>query len=98
MIQWPEKVNQVLRSLKYDLEYTGKRYTNSSNKESKFERVLNPYFLSKISLDKILEMNAIRINIKFTVENMLNEDYQSILWRPMPGRFYTFTIGLNYKK
>ncbi len=85
-------------TLKYDLEYTGKRYTNSSNKESEFERVLNPYFLSRVSLDKILKMNAIRINLKLTVDNLLNEDYQSILWRPMPGWFYTFTLGLNYKK
>ena len=85
-------------TLKYDLEYVGKRYTSSSNEESQFERVLNPYWLSKISLDKILEIKDFRLNMKFTVENLFNEDYQSILWRPVPGRFYSFTMGLNYRK
>ncbi|MCG6187740.1 TonB-dependent receptor plug domain-containing protein [Maribellus maritimus] len=85
-------------TLKFDVEYTGKRYTNSSNEESEFERVLNPYWLSKVSLDKILEINSFRMNIKFTAENLFNEDYQSILWRPMPGRYYSFSMALNYKK
>ena len=85
-------------SVKYDLEYIGKRYTKSSNLESDFERVLNPYWLSKISLDKRFDFNALQMHLKCTVENLFNEEYQSILWRPMPGRFYTFSIGLNYKK
>jgi len=84
-------------TLKYDLAYIGKRYTNSGNEESEFERVLNPYWLSKISLDKFMELNSFRINLKFTAGNLFNEDYQSILWRPAPGRFYSFSIGLNYK-
>jgi outer membrane cobalamin receptor len=85
-------------SVKYDLEYIGKRYTKSSNLESDFERVLNPYWLSKISVDKRLDFNAFQMHLKCTVENLFNQEYQSILWRPMPGRFYTFTIALNYKK
>lgn len=85
-------------SLKYDLEYIGKRYTKSSNLESGFERVLNPYWLSKISLNKRFDFNVFQMHLKCTVENLFNEEYQSILWRPMPGRFYTFSIGLNYKK
>ncbi|QGY47133.1 TonB-dependent receptor plug domain-containing protein [Maribellus comscasis] len=85
-------------TLKFDMEYTGKRYTNSSNEESEFERVLNPYWLNKVSLDKMLEISSFRMNIKFAVENIFNEDYQSILWRPMPGRYYSFSMALNYKK
>jgi outer membrane cobalamin receptor len=85
-------------TFKYDLEFVGKRYTNSNNEESDFERVLNPYWLSKISLDKWVDWSAFRMNLKFSVENLLNEEYQSILWRPMPGRYYSFSVGLNYKK
>lgn len=85
-------------TLKYDVEFIGKRYTSSSNEESRYERVLNPYWISKISLGKMLEINSFRMNVKFTVENLFNKDYQSILWRPMPGRFYSLTVGLNYKK
>ena len=85
-------------SLKYDLEYIGKRYTTSSNLESDYERVLNSYWLSKITLEHRVNLNDLQINFKASVENLFNEEYQSILWRPMPGRFYTFSIGLNYKK
>ncbi len=85
-------------SIKYDLEYIGRRYTKSSNNESDFERVLTPYWLSKVSVDKHFDFDVFQVQLKCTVENLFNEDYQSILWRPMPGRFYTFSIGLNYKK
>ncbi len=85
-------------TLKYDLDFVGKRYTNSGNEESEYELVLNPHWLSKISLDKWIERNNWRVNLKFTAENLFNEEYQSILWRPIPGRIYSFSIGLNYKK
>ena len=85
-------------TIKYDLEYVGKRFTKSSNLESDYERVLNAYWLNKISIDKQFELTSLNLNLKFTVDNLFNENYQSILWRPMPGRFYSFTVGLNYKK
>ncbi len=85
-------------TLKYDINYTGKRFTKSSNQESGYERVLNPYWLSKISAGKQFDFNAVRLNFKFTVENLFNENFQSILWRPMPGRYYNFSVALNYKK
>lgn len=85
-------------TLKYDLNGVGKRFTKSSNHESDFEQVLNPYFLSKITADKQAEWDAITFNLKFAVDNLFNQNYQSILWRPMPGRFYTFSVALKYRK
>ena len=82
-------------TLKYDLNYTGKRYTKSSNIESYFEQVLNPYWLSKVVIDKQVEWNNYTLNLKFTVENIFDNNYQSILWRPMPGRFYSFSLGFS---
>jgi outer membrane cobalamin receptor len=85
-------------TLKYDFSGVGKRFTISSNRESPFEQVLNPYFLSKIAMDKRVDMNDFSINMKFTVDNLFDQNYQSILWRPMPGRFYTFSVALKYRK
>ena len=82
-------------TLKYDLLYTGKRYTQSGNMESEFERVLNPYWLNALTLDKKIEINKIKLKLKVEVENLFNEEYQSILWRPMPGRYYNFSLALN---
>ncbi len=85
-------------SVKYDLEYIGKRFTTSNNVATPYERVLNPYWLNKISVEQRIDAAPWQLNLKLTVENLLNEDYQSILWRPMPGRFYSFTLAVHYKK
>lgn len=85
-------------TVKYDLNGVGKRFTKSSNQESDFEQVLNPYFLSKLTLDKQAEWDKFTFNMKFTADNLYNQNYQSILWRPMPGRFYTFSIAIKYRK
>jgi len=85
-------------TIKYDLNYVGKRFTRSSNRESDYERILNPYWLSKMALDKQIAWNKFTINLKFTVENLLNESYQSILWRPMPGRSYSLSMALNFAR
>lgn len=85
-------------SLKYDLQYTGKRYTKTSNMESDFERVLNPYWLSNFTINKKVNINQLSLKLKFEVENLFDADYQSILWRPMPGRYYNFSIALKLDK
>ena len=82
-------------TLRYDLNAVGKRFTKSSNAESDYERVLNPYWLSEITLEKKLDWNTLTFNLKFTVENVFDEVYQSILWRPMPGRFYKLSAAFN---
>jgi len=82
-------------TLKYDLNYTGKRYTKSSNIETYFEQVLNPYWLSKVVIDKQMEWSNYTLNLKFAVENIFDNNYQSILWRPMPGRFYSLSVAFS---
>ena len=83
-------------TVRYDLNAVGKRYTKSSNQESDFEKVLNPYMLGKITIDKQTDLNKFRLNFKFTAENLFDVNYQNILWRPMPGRFYGISIGIKY--
>jgi len=85
-------------TLKYDLNGVGKRFTKSSNRESDFEQVLNPYWLSKLSLDKQIQLEVFSVNLKLLVDNLFDQNYQSILWRPAPGRFYTFSVALKYRK
>ena len=85
-------------TLKYDLKGAGRRYTKSSNQVSDFERVLNPYWLSNISVDKQVDLNSHSLNLKFIVENILDTDYQSILWRPMPGRSFSLSVGFHFNK
>lgn len=85
-------------TLKFDSHGAGKRYTRSSNRESDFEQVLNPYLISRLSLEKETKWNGNLLHMKFTVDNLFDQTYQSVLWRPMPGRFYTFSVAFKYRK
>lgn len=84
--------------LKVNAPFTGKRYTSSNNEESDYEKVLNPYWLVNLSGGRKFELKPFFVDLAFGVENVLNTDHMAILWRPMPGRFYSLTIQLGYKK
>lgn len=83
-------------TLKFDLNGVGRRYTTSSNRESAYEQVLNPYWLGKLSAGKQIEYRDVQMNLKLTVDNLFDQSYQSILWRPMPGRHYALSVALNF--
>ncbi len=84
-------------SIQYSVSYIGKRYTTSSNENNDFEQVLTPYWMNSISASKLLVFNRIRLTVKGKINNLFDIGYQSILWRAMPGRNYSITIGINYK-
>lgn len=84
--------------LKVNAPFTGKRYTTSNNEESDYEKVLNPYWLISLSLGRSFVFSHFTVDAVGTVENLLNTDYMAILWRPMPGRYYSLTLQLGYRK
>ncbi|MCF8275701.1 MAG: TonB-dependent receptor [Flavobacteriales bacterium] len=71
-------------------QYTGLRYTTSDNKSS-----LPAYQLSYASVGYEYTFKKHTIGINLTVDNLFDKDYQTIAWRPMPGR--SFLINLNYQ-
>ena len=88
-----------LWTLKGNVGYTGKRYTQSSNEWSHFESVLNPFWMTSLSLEKLWNLShAMVLNTQVKAENLLDTDYQQILWRPMPGRHYSITMSLKRSK
>lgn len=84
--------------LKINAPFTGKRYTSSNNEESDYEKVLNSYWLVNLNLGKTFDLKAFRADVTAGIENLMNADYMAILWRPMPGRCYSLTIQLSYKR
>jgi len=76
--------------LLYGHQYIGLRYTTSDNQSS-----LPAYQLSYVSVGYEYTIKKHTIGVNLTVDNLFNKDYQSIAWRPMPGR--SFLINLNYK-
>ncbi len=82
-------------SFNYSLIIIGKRYTQSSNEESHFEAVLNPYALNHVLFGKEIVMNRMKTSIRFGIYNIFNKSYQVILARPMPGRYYSINLGVS---
>lgn len=76
--------------LQYGHQFTGLRYTTSDNKSS-----LPAYQIGYVTLGYAYTIKKHTIGINFTVDNLFNKDYQTIAWRPMPGR--SFLINLNYQ-
>ena len=77
-------------SLNYTFEFTGKR-TTSMNDDDFFAYDLPYYTLHHLSLGK--QLNKIRL--EFRINNLTNNDYQTVLWRAMPGRSYE--VYLEFK-
>ncbi len=78
--------------------YYSERFTTSSNdKESKLE-TLYPYFMNNLSLGKniMFSENERRLNIELKINNLLNEDYRTVLQRPMPRRNYSLLIRFDF--
>ena len=77
-------------NMNYTFEFTGER-TTSMNDDEFFAYQLPYYILHHISLGKQLN----RFRLEFKINNLLNESYQTVLWRAMPGRSYE--IYLEFK-
>jgi iron complex outermembrane receptor protein len=84
--------------LKLNAPFTGKRYTLSNNEESDYEKILTSFWLVNLNLGKTFDIKRFRADVNVGIENLANADYMAILWRPMPGRTYSLTIQLSYKK
>jgi outer membrane cobalamin receptor len=84
--------------LKINAPFTGKRYTSSNNVESDYEKVLNPYWLVNLTLGKRFDWKPLQADVSLNVENLTNTDYMAILWRPMPGRYYSLTVQIQFRK
>ena len=82
--------------LLYQFCYYSERYTMSSNDISLSGR-LTPYLMSNLSLEKGFAFAWADLSLKGTVNNLFNEEYLSVLSRPMPRMNVEFFIGIKPK-
>jgi iron complex outermembrane receptor protein len=76
--------------------YYSERFTMSSN-DNTLTGKLPPYFMSNISLEKVLVFKWADLSLKGTVNNLFNEEYLSVLSRPMPGINFEIFVGITPK-
>lgn len=77
--------------LTYTIEGTDERKTSNSSTEF-YAFKLNPYFLNHISLEKCLK----KFTISLKINNLTDENYQAVLWRPMPRRNFELVVEWKY--
>lgn len=83
----------------YNYTYYSERFTTTANdrKNEEVKSYLYPYYMSSISVGKrFLITKKCLAELKFKVENLLNEDYVSMLQRPMPRRNFTLLLDLKF--
>ncbi len=72
--------------------YTGYRYTSSDHSQ-----YLLPYFLHNINVGYKIDFKKVNIEFQFQINNLLNNKYQVLAARPMPGINYKGGIVFNFK-
>jgi len=85
----------ILKSNEAGLNYSinGVRYTTSDNTS-----FLPSYDLLGIYVAKSFHPFGYAIVLKGRIDNLLNETYQAVAYRPMPGRYYELILTFNLFK
>ncbi|MFI5252303.1 MAG: TonB-dependent receptor plug domain-containing protein [Bacteroidota bacterium] len=83
----------LIRTLgaKFRTGYTGFRYTSEDNAS-----FLPSFYESSLEFNSRLDISTVGTRMKFEIRNIFNKDYQVILGYPMPMRYYSFTVELDY--
>ncbi|KAB1065166.1 TonB-dependent receptor [Salibacter halophilus] len=91
------KIVQDLAYKKWQLaaftQFTGERFTQADN-----EVYLPSYWLTDIQLSKQFDFDKHAISASFSVNNVFDENYMNVIWRPMPGRWFEFTLRYDFKQ
>lgn len=83
-------------SFLYKWCYYSERFTMSSNDISLTGK-LPQYFMSNVTLEKALSLDRADLSLKCAVNNLFNEEYLSVLSRPMPGINVEVFVGITPK-
>jgi len=67
------------------------RYTTTTNETANRFR-LYPYFMNDLHIGRSLKIRKLDLSLTFSIYNLFNETYHTILYRPMPGINYMFVI------
>ncbi len=78
----------------YGHSYTGYRYTSTDNTQ-----YLAPFNIANVYLSKNFNVKGVQFSAFVQIDNLYNQQYQVVLSRPMPLRYYNtgLSIKFNYK-
>ncbi|MDO5035724.1 MAG: TonB-dependent receptor plug domain-containing protein [Porphyromonas sp.] len=83
-------------SLLYKWVWYSERYTMSSNEYTLTGR-LPQYFMNNVALERQLRFKPMDLQVKLSVNNLFDEEYLSVLSRPMPGINFELFLAITPK-
>ena len=83
-------------SLLYKWCYYSERFTMSSNDISLTGK-LPSYYMSNLTLERQVSLKQAELSLKGVINNLFNEEYLSVLSRPMPRINFEFFISITPK-
>lgn len=86
---------QALISYKY--HYYSERYTTTASRLMLPYTRIAPFHMSDLSLEYSFPTGWGLIGLKASIYNLLDEEYVSVLSRPMPGRHYSLALSFTPK-
>ena len=66
-----------------------------SSNDISLSGTLPPYFMNNISLEKSIPLKSVTLSVKGTINNLFNEEYLSVLSRPMPGINFEIFLSIT---
>lgn len=82
--------------ISYQWNYFSERFTTSAA-EPGILTSLYPYFMNNLGLGKKIIYKDFAFNISFSINNLFNESYRSVLWQPMPGINYSLQLNIKFR-
>lgn len=83
-------------TLSYKWSFYSERFTMSDNAKGVLG-VVKPYYMSDLSLERSVSCRWAVFSLKGCVYNLLNEEYESVLSRPMPRLHAALFLGITPK-
>ena len=81
--------------IRYRHTYTDRVFITTDN-----QWFLPNYDLANLSITRSIEkagQQSPRWTLRFEINNLYNKQYQALPWRPMPGRWYSFSIRYRWR-
>lgn len=79
-------------NLRYHHRLVGKRYITRDHYQ-----YLPAYDRASVSLRKAFPINPVTVTAQLKFQNLYDEQYQEMAWRPMPGRSFFLSLNLAYQ-
>jgi len=76
--------------------YYSKRYTTTANSEETVSDYIYPYFMNNLQLSMTIPVSDNKLTAECKVLNVFDEEYRTVLQRPMPGRNYQFVLRYDF--